>query len=113
MKSVKLTCVIATLAILIVGSTVTLRAADTNSVPAMRFEYATIHWDGRDNTHVIFPNGVVKCLGPQLTVISKPSRTDERAFYMNLAINSLAKEGYEFAGIRDNDVIMKRVAPPQ
>ncbi len=89
-----------------------VKAADATSTQVQKLEYVSIHWDGRDNTHIILPNGVVKCLGPQLTVISKPSRTDERAFYMNIAINSLAKEGYEFVGIRDNDVIMKRIATP-
>ena len=108
MKISKLPCIAATLILLTVGLTIPLNAADTTNAPSPRLEYATIHWDGRDNTHIVLPNGEVKSLGSQLTKISKPNRTDDRAFYMNIAMNSLAKEGYEFVAIRDNDIVMKK-----
>ena len=38
----------------------------------------------------------------------KPNRTDERAFYMNLAMNGLTKEGYEFGGMSGDEIVMKR-----
>ena len=38
----------------------------------------------------------------------KPDRTDNRSFYLNCAMNGLVKDGYEFAGISNDDVIMKR-----
>jgi hypothetical protein len=44
--------------------------------------------------------------------IQKPNRVDDRAFYMNIAMNGLAKEGYEFAGMRADDIIMKRAVNP-
>jgi len=75
---------------------------------ATQGECVAIHWDGRDNTHVIRPNGKVKFLGRIFETSSRPARTDERAFYLNVAMNALAKEGYEFAGRTDNDVVMKR-----
>lgn len=112
MKFPNLSFIASILLILMLGLIISARAADATPTQGHRFEYVTIHWDGRDNTHIILSNGDVKSLGSQLTKISKPNRTDERAFYMNIAINSLAKEGYEFVGIRDNDVIMKRIATP-
>lgn len=74
------------------------------------FEYATIRWSGRDNTHIIRPSGKVEFIGGELVKVNKPSRTDDRAFYMNIAMNGLAKEGYEFAGMSSDDIIMKRAA---
>ena len=38
----------------------------------------------------------------------KPGRTDDRAFYMNLVMNGLTKEGYEFAGMSSDEIVMKR-----
>jgi len=83
-----------------------LSASESNN--AQRFEYATVRWAGRDNTHVIRPGGKVEMVGPQLAVVKKPDRADERAFYQNVVMNALAKEGYEFAGISNDDIIMKR-----
>jgi hypothetical protein len=77
---------------------------------AERSEYVTIRWAGRDNTHLIRPNGQVEILGPQLVKIKKPERVDERSFYMNIAMNALAKEGYELAAMTPDDYVMKRQA---
>lgn len=74
-------------------------------------ECVTIHWDGSDNTHVIRANGKVEVLGKVLSSVSRPNRADERAFYLNVAMNALAKEGYQFAGRSENDVIMRRSLP--
>ena len=71
----------------------------------------TIHWDGRENTHVIRPNGKVEFLGKVLAAVTRPGRTDERSFYLNMAMNALAKEGYEFAGRTENDIVMRRAMP--
>ena len=71
-------------------------------------EYATIRWAGRDNSYVIRPNGQVEFVGSQLAKVKKPDRVDDRSFYMNIVMNALAKEGYEFAGISNDDIIMKR-----
>jgi hypothetical protein len=82
------------------------KAAET--VHPQTSEYATIRWSGRDNTHVIRPSGQVEFVGAQLAKMKKPDRVDERAFYMNVVMNALAKEGYEFAGISNDEIIMKR-----
>src|SRR3954453_12209356 len=76
-------------------------AAD--SEPPDTFEYATIRWAGRENTHVIRPSGNVKFIGTQLTKIKKPDRADDRSFYMNIALNALAKEGYELVAMTPDD----------
>ena len=81
--------------------------AAENHAPS-QFEYATIRWDGKDNTHIIRPGGQVEFTGAELRKASKPNRTDERAFYMNLVMNGLTKEGYEFAGMTSDEIVMKR-----
>jgi hypothetical protein len=55
------------------------------------------------------PSGEVE-FPAQLAKVPKPSRTDDRAFYMNLVMNALAKEGYEFVGMNSDDIVMKRSA---
>jgi hypothetical protein len=82
-------------------------AAETN-----RFEYATIRWAGRDNTHVIRPNGKVEFVGPEIQKFKKPDRADDRAFYMNLVVNALARDGYEVVAMSGDDIIMKRIVTP-
>jgi hypothetical protein len=73
-------------------------------------EYVTIRWAGRENTHLIRPSGQVEILGPQLVKIKKPERVDERSFYMNIAMNAVAKEGYELAAMTSDDYVLKRKA---
>jgi hypothetical protein len=71
-------------------------------------EYITIRWSGRENTHLIRSNGKVEMLGKILMAVSRPDRTDERSFFMNIAMNAAAKEGYEFAGMTNDEIVMKR-----
>lgn len=85
-----------------------LREAAADVPTAPRYEYATIRWDGKDNTHIIRPGGQVEHVGAELSKAKRPERTDERAFYMNLVMNGLAKEGYEFAGMTGDEIVMKR-----
>ena len=47
-------------------------------------------------------------LGPVLTKAQRPDRVDDRAFYMNIAMNAVAKEGFEFAGMTSDEIVMKR-----
>ncbi len=108
MKIPKYIIIGAILFIIIATSFFHLNAADVPSEQTHRFEYVTIHWAGRDNTHIIRPNGEVEFVGAQLEKIPKPNRTDDRAFYMNIVMNGLAKEGYEIVGISNDDIVMKR-----
>ncbi len=75
------------------------------------YEFATIRWDGRENTHLIRPNGKIELLGPILNRVQRPDRTDERSFYMNVAMNAIANEGFEFAGMTADAIVMKRSIP--
>ena len=72
------------------------------------YEFVTILWAGRENTHLVRANGKVEMLGPILNKISRPDRADDRAFYMNIAMNAAAKEGYEFAGMTSDEIVMRR-----
>ena len=82
------------------------RGAEASSFQS--YEFATIRWGGRENTHFIRPNGKVEFLGPIFGRVQRPARTDERAFYMNIAVNAVAREGYEFAGMTSDEIVMKR-----
>ena len=73
-----------------------------------RYEYATIRWGGKENTHVIRPGGQVEFIGVELRKAPRVDRADDRALYMNLAMNGLTKEGYEFAGMTSDEIVMKR-----
>ena len=72
-------------------------------------EYATIRWAGRDNTHVIRPGGQVEFVGSQLKDIKRPDRADDRSLYMNVVMNGMARDGWEFAGMTPDDIVMRRV----
>ena len=71
-------------------------------------EFVTIRWDGKENTHLIRANGKVEPLGPILAKVPCPNRVNVRAFYMNIAMNAVAREGYEFAGMTNDEIVMKR-----
>jgi hypothetical protein len=83
-----------------------LLAAETKTPSG--YEYATIRWAGLDNTHIVRPGGHVEFIGAELRKLPKPDRADNRSFYLNCAMNGLTKEGFEFAGISNDDIIMKR-----
>ena len=71
-------------------------------------EYVTIRWAGGDKTHIIRPGGQVEFVGTELRKVVRPDRTDDRAFYMNTAMNGLTKEGYRFVGMTPDEIIMER-----
>jgi|SRR5688572_4284695 len=87
----------------------TLKAADATGFHS--YEYATIRWAGRENTHLVRANGKVEFLGPILTRVPRLDRVDERAFYMNIALNAVAKEGYELASMTHDEMVLKRTLP--
>lgn len=84
------------------------RAVDSPAPTAITYEYVTIRWGGRDNTHVIRPNGEVEFVGGQLKSFKKPDRADDRSFFMNIVMNGLAREGWELAATTPDDYVMKR-----
>jgi len=84
-------------------------AADAPGLQSV--EFATIRWAGRENTHLIRPNGQVEFLGSILMPAKRPDRVDERAFYMTIAINAAAREGFEVAAMTDSEVVLRRSVP--
>ena len=96
-------------ALLVTASLVHLPAA-TGFSGGGPYEYATLRWSGRENTHVIRPDGTTEVLGLKFAGMRKPERVDERSFYMNLAMNALSREGYELAAMTPDDYIFRRVA---
>jgi hypothetical protein len=95
-----------------IGTLCTTKLPGAEAGGTTRYEYATLRWAGRDNTHVIRPNRDVEILGKQLRKINKPERTDERSFYMNIAVNELAKEGYALVAITPDDYLFRRKVTP-
>jgi hypothetical protein len=108
MKRNSLFCIISIAALIFTASALTLAAADSPAPISATYEYVTIRWAGRDNTHVIRPNGEVEFVGSQLKNFKKPDRADERSFCMNIVMNGLAREGWELAGMTPDDYVMKR-----
>lgn len=95
---------LATIALLTAG-----RPKAASNDPFQRFEFATIRWGGRENTHLIRPNSQVEFLGPLLNKVKRPEHADERSFYMAVAMNAIAKEGFEIACMTSDEIVMKRV----
>src|SRR5262249_9919 len=93
---------------LLLAVVLAFRLYSAESKPSPAYEYATIRWAGKENTQIIRPRGQVEFIGPELRKMPKPERADERSFYMNLAMNGLTKEGYEFAGMTSDEVVMRR-----
>ena len=83
-----------------------LRAADNEPPPAT--EFTTVRWDGRNDSYVVRPNAKVERLRQLFERYPRPDGIDERIYYLTIAMNALAKEGYEFAGELDGQVVMKR-----
>jgi len=80
--------------------------------PSGVVEYVSIRWDGRDNTHIIRPGGRVEFIGSELRKLPRPDRVNERSFYLNAAMNGLAKEGFEFQGMTPDEIVMRRGRNP-
>jgi hypothetical protein len=87
----------------------TLRSAEPTGF--QQWEYATIRWGGRDNTHFIRPNGQVEMLDPILKELRRPDRTDERAYLMTIALNAVAREGWELVTATPDERFLRRSVP--
>lgn len=81
-------------------------AADSGSFQT--FEYATIRWGGRENTQLIRPSGQVESLGPLLSHLKRPDRVDERTYFMSVAVNAVAREGFELTAMTSDTFVMRR-----
>jgi hypothetical protein len=102
----KITIALALIAAFAAVTCARLLAADTANVA--KYEYVTIRWGGRDNTQIVRPGGQVEFIGSELKKAPKPKDADDRAFYMNLALNGLSKEGFELVAISSDDMVLRR-----
>ncbi len=95
------------------------RAAVEPAPPATTFQYATIECvgpaGGPVKVHVVRPDGKVEFFDDRLVPGKVPEGCTQRAYFMNVVMNILAKEGYEFAGMQhydvgmpENEIVMKR-----
>jgi hypothetical protein len=105
----KIIAVIVLTAVLFEWSANQSRIAAADSIVFQTYEFVTIHWGGRDNTQLIRSNGKIEVLGSVLKAAPRPDGVDERSFYMNIAMNAVAKEGYDFAGMTSDVIVMKRL----
>jgi hypothetical protein len=85
-----------------------LQAVPAMAQPAPKVEYIDIRWDGIDRMCVVFPDGRVQFVAAELKGFSRPDDADRRAFYMTIEMNRMAAQGYEFAGMISDEIIMKR-----
>jgi len=93
----------------LVGAAMLAKAQDRPTATP-HFEYVAIHYMGGDRVMIVFPDGTPKLLS-DLTKYNRPKWTDDRMFNLSIAVNYLAKQGYEptVAGHFDvNDVWMRR-----
>jgi hypothetical protein len=82
----------------------TVSRAAVEPVPATTFQYATIECvpaggGGAVKVHVVRPDGKVEFYDDRLVPGKVPEGCSQRAYFMNVVMNLLAKEGYEFAGM--------------
>lgn len=94
-------------AVLTLGCLLPRGVAFAQGTPASH-EYLTIRWGGKEHTHIIRPGGQVEFIGAELRKFTRPDRCDDRAFYLNIAMNGLVKEGWEFAGMNPDEIVMRR-----
>jgi hypothetical protein len=85
------------------------RAAPDSAPGSM--EYASVLWAGsRENMRVVLPDGKADLWGARLGRTTLPEGTEPRLYFLNYVMNALAKEGWEFAGVTDDQIVMKRGA---
>ena len=85
------------------------RAAEQSTFQVV--EFATIRWDGRENTRLIRPNGKVEKLKQLFERFPRPDGIDERTYYLSIAMNAIAREGFDFAGMTPDQIVMRRPFP--
>jgi hypothetical protein len=103
-------CSVALLVVgLAVASVFAVRLAASEGGSFQVSEYGTIRYGGRENTCFIRPNGKAEMLAPTLTQLPRPERgVDERAYLMNVAVNLVAREGFEVVGFTPGEILVKR-----
>ena len=82
--------------------------ATAQPMSAAGFEYIDIRWDGTDRMCIVYPDGRVDFVGKELEKVPRPDDANKRAFYMTLAVNKMATQGYEVVGMVSDEILMRR-----
>ena len=69
---------------------------------------AWLSYNSPEENTPIRPGGQVEFVGAELRKAARPDRADDRAFYMNVLMNGLTKEGYRFVGMTSDEILMER-----
>jgi hypothetical protein len=108
MKKYSIVLSLAILCVLGLAALTATRAA-VEPVAPVSFSYATIQWEhNAREPYVVRPDGKVYPYGGILARESVPEGANTQTYFMNLVLNLLGKEGYEFAGITEHGIVMKR-----
>ncbi len=87
------------------------QSASAQTLSAAGFEYIDIRWDGTDRMCIVYPDGRVDFVGKELEKVTRPDDANKRAFYMTLAVNKMAAQGYEVVGMISDEILMRRKLP--
>jgi hypothetical protein len=82
-------------------------AAAQDKAATPRYEYAMIKWDGPDKIQFILPDKfefVRMAEGGQ----PKPAHAQDEEYYLTLAANKLAREGWEAVNLNSRRILMRR-----
>ena len=82
-----------TIITVLVGMAMLTKAQDKPTT-IQHFEYVAIHYMGGDRVMIVFPDELSKLLS-ELTKYNRPKWADDRMFNLSVAVNYLAKQGYE------------------
>jgi hypothetical protein len=73
---------------------ITLAKAQDKLSATQRYEYVGVRYLSGDRVMIVFPDGTPKLLS-DLMKYKRPNWADDRIFNLSLAVNYLAKQGYE------------------
>lgn len=92
MKKITLLFIIAGL-VFGIGATMLAQAQD-KPTSIQHYEYVGVRYLSGDRVMIVFPDGTPKLLS-ELTKYKRPNWADDRIFNLSIAMNYLAKQGYE------------------
>jgi hypothetical protein len=101
--------VFAAIGAVVLLASVTHTGAEEKTVSArvQQWEYAWVKWDGPDRMAYIFPD---KCDVVRMTEqgYQAPKNVDEEQYYLCMAANKLAKDGWEPVNLDSRRILFRR-----
>ena len=100
----KLNYLLATLLLLLCSS---IPAGTAENIPAQRYEYAVVKWDGPDRLYYNLPGGFeLVHLTKKGVTIPKEAQAEE--FCLAYAANELAKSNWELVTLDSRRIVLRR-----